>query len=227
MKPLTNAMATTGLLLTAALATPILNAQAVRFDDLLAGALSAGWTVGMTHKGGPPKWEILNDPSAPSPSKVLAQTSTDSTGSRFPFAIYGGATPKDGWVSVRFKAVAGKGDQAAGLVWRFRDADNYYLVRANALEDNVVLYKVEKGERISLVPKGKPSQTYGVKQTIPKLAWHTLKVDFHGTMFTVSLNGRQIMEVMDTTFAAAGKTGVWTKADSVTYFDDFQVMEQK
>ena len=144
MKPLTNAMATTGLLLPAALATPIMNAQAIRFDDLPAGALSAGWTVGMTHKGGPP-----------SPSRVLAQTSTDSTGSRFPFAIYGGATPKDGWVSVRFKAVAGKGDQAAGLVWRFRDADNYYLVRANALEDNVVLYKVEKGERISLVPKGK------------------------------------------------------------------------
>ena len=198
-------------------------AETVHFDA--AGGVPTGWTTGMTHKGGAPKWEIVRDASAPSAPGALAQTSTDSTGGRFPFAIYERASLRDGSVSVRFKAVSGKVDQAAGLVWRFRDADNYYLVRANALENNVVLYKVEKGERISLAPKGTPSKTYGVKQPVPKQTWSTLRVDFTGKLFIVFFNGQKIMEVEDSTFLEPGKTGVWTKADSVTYFDDFEVLE--
>src|SRR5258708_4412526 len=128
------------------LASATMYAQLISFDNSPVGALTGEWTVGMTHKGGPPKWEILSDSTAPSKPNVLAQTSTDSTGGRFPFAVYNGATVKDGSVSVRFKTISGGTDQAAGIVWRFRDADNYYLVRANALENNVVLYKVEKSE---------------------------------------------------------------------------------
>jgi hypothetical protein len=198
-------------------------AQQIRFDNSPAGPLSAEWSVGMTHKGGPPKWEILRDASAPSTPNVLGQTSTDKTGGRFPFAVYNPASPKDGSVSVRFKTISGKVDQAAGLVWRFRDADNYYIVRANALEDNVVLYKVEKGERIALAPRNMPSRTYGVKHTVPKQKWNTLKVEFKGAVFAVFFDGQKIMEVEDSTFSEAGKTGLWTKADSVVYFDDFQV----
>lgn len=197
--------------------------QTIRFDDASAGTMPQGWSSGMTHQGGAPRWEVVRDPSAPSPTAVLAQTSEDSTGGRFPFAVFDGASFTDGSVSVRFKAISGKVDQAAGLMWRFRDADNYYIVRANALEDNVVLYKVEKGERVSLAPKGTPSKTYGVKHTISKRAWNTLRVDFAGPNFVVSLNGEKVMEVADSTFQAAGKTGVWTKADSVIYFDDFTV----
>ena len=200
-----------------------LSGQTVRFDDGQSGQPPKGWTTGMTHQGGAPKWEILRDPSAPSPANVLAQTSTDSTGGRFPFAVFDGVSLKDGSVSVRFKAVSGNVDQAAGVVWRFRDAGNYYIVRANALEDNVVLYKVENGERVSLAPKGMPSKTYGVKRTVGRQVWSTLKVDFKGSAFTVSLNGEKIMEVEDKTFSGAGKAGVWTKADSVIYFDDFTV----
>jgi hypothetical protein len=203
------------------LAAGALSAQSISFQDATLGALPPGWTSGMTHKGGPPKWEVVRDGSV----NVLAQTSSDRTGGRFPFAVYDGASFKDGSVSVRFKAVSGRVDQAAGLVWRFRDADNYYIVRANALEDNVVLYKVEKGERISLAPKGTPSKTYGVKQTIAKQAWNTLKVDFRGGTFAVSFNGAKIMEVEDTSFTGAGKTGVWTKADSVIYFNDFTIQK--
>ncbi len=209
------------LLISSLAAAMSAHAQAIHFDDSAPGTLPKGWTAGMTHKGGAPKWEVTRDPSAPSPSLVLAQTSTDSTGGRFPFAVFDGASFVDGSVSVRFKAVSGKVDQAAGLMWRFRDADNYYLVRANALEDNVVLYKVEKGERISLAPKGTPSKTYGVKHAIPKQVWNTLQVEFAGPNFAVSLNGEKIMEVADSTFTGPGKTGLWTKADSVTYFDDF------
>lgn len=198
--------------------------QTIRFDEGQAGQPPKGWSTGMTHKGGAPRWELLRDTSAPSSPNVLAQTSTDSTGGRFPFAVFDGVSPKDGSVSVRFKAVSGRVDQAAGLVWRFRDADNYYIVRANALEDNVVLYKVENGERVSLAPKGLPSKTYGVKHTVGKQVWSTMRVEFRGSVFTVSLNGEKVMEVEDKTFTGAGKTGVWTKADSVIYFDDFEVV---
>ena len=85
------------------------------------------------------------------------------------------------------------------------------------------MYKVEKGERIALAPKGTPSKTYGVKHRVPKQTWNTLSVAFQGNAFTVSFDGQKLFEVDDSTFAAAGKVGLWTKADSVTYFDDFQI----
>jgi hypothetical protein len=175
----------------------------------------------MTHEGGAPKWEIIADASAPSRPNVLAQTSTDNTSGRFPLAIYEKAVFANGSVSVRFKPVSGERDQAAGIVWRYKDPDNYYIVRANALENNVVLYKVEAGKRISLEPKGTPSKTYGVKHKVPKDTWSVLKVEFNGPNFSVFFDGMKIMEVQDATFPSAGKAGLWTKADSVTYFDDF------
>ena len=180
----------------------------------------------MTHQGGAPKWEVLADDTAPSKPNVLAQTSTDRTAGRFPLAIWDGAEVKDGRLSVQFKTVSGTADQAAGLVWRYRDANNYYIVRANALEDNVVLYKVVNGERASLAPKGAVSNAYGVKHKIPKRTWVTLSLDFQGNLFTVSIDGEKLFDVEDATFSGPGKTGLWTKADSVTYFDDFQVIDR-
>jgi hypothetical protein len=198
-------------------------AEMINFDTADSGTTPAGWTVAMTHKGGPPKWQIVKDASAPSKPNVFAQISDDRTAGRFPLAIYQKATLKAGILSVKFKAISGTADQAAGLVWRFRDPDNYYIVRANALENNVVLYKVEKGQRLALAPKGTPSKTYGVKHPVPKQTWCTLSVSFESKVFIVSLNGERLFEVDDSTFAEAGKTGLWTKADSVTYFDDFQI----
>lgn len=198
-------------------------AQTITFDSAKAGSVAPDWSVAMTHDGGPPKWEVVNDPSAPSKPNVFAQLSADKTSGRFPLAIYEKAVLLNGTVTVRFKTISGERDQAAGLVWRYKDPDNYYIVRANALEDNVVLYKVEDGKRISLAPKGTPSRTYGVRHKVPKAAWCTLTVSFHGPRFEVFFGGAKIMEVEDPTFTAAGKTGLWTKADSVTYFDDFRI----
>jgi hypothetical protein len=124
---------------------------------------------------------------------------------------------------VRFKAVSGKVDQAAGLVWRYRDENNYYLVRANALEDNVVLYKVENGKRTDLPVKGE-GRTYGKKAEVPNAQWSALRVVVNGPLFQVYFNGSKLYEVEDTTFTQAGKVGVWTKADSVTQFDDLTVV---
>jgi len=175
----------------------------------------------MTHEGGAPRWEIVRDESAPSPPFVFAQLSSDSTAGRFPLAIWERAAITDGSVSVAFKTVSGTVDQAAGVVWRYQDPNNYYIVRANALESNVVLYKVENGVRLSVAPKGLPSRSYGITHDIPRGRWNRLKVDFQGTVFTVFLNGERLFEAEDRTFTKAGKTGLWTKADSVTYFNEF------
>ncbi len=208
-----------------ALAFPICPAQTINFDRAQTGSVPDGWTIAMTHQGGAPKWEVLKDGSAPSKPNVFAQISSDRTAGRFPLAIWDRASLKDGALSVKFKAMSGTVDQGAGLVWRYRDANNYYIVRANALEDNVVLYKVQNGERVSLAPKGAVSNAYGVKHKVPKQAWATLSVTFHGRVFTVRLDGEKMFDVEDTSFAGVGKTGLWTKADSVIYFDDFLVVD--
>jgi hypothetical protein len=177
----------------------------------------------MTHSGGAPRWLVIKDPATHGNPKVLAQLSDDATRSRFPLAIDREASFQDGTISVSFRAVSGKIDQGAGLVWRFIDADNYYVARANALEDNVVLYKVEKGIRTPLSAKGTPPGTYGVNHKVAPLLWHRLSVSFHGGNFSVSLNDEKLFEVEDGTFSGEGKTGLWTKADSVIYFRDFRI----
>ena len=151
---------------------------------------------------------------------MVRQVSDDDTSYRFPVLVAEEADTVDGTLSVRFKAISGRVDQAAGLVWRYLDENNYYVVRANALEDNVVLYKIEKGKRSSLAPKGTPARTYGVDQDVPADQWNTLTVRFKGPLFTVWLDGTQLFQVEDQTFAQAGRVGLWTKADSVTAFDD-------
>ena len=198
-------------------------AAVITFDRSIPGEVPAGWTVAMTHQGAAPQWQVLRDESGPKPRFVLAQTSRDKTAGRFPLAIWQGATIRNGEVSVAFKAVDGVVDQAAGIVWRYQDPNNYYIVRANALENNVVLYKVENGVRLSIAPKGLPSRSYGVKHDIPSGLWNTLRVTFTDGSFTVFLKGERLFETEDGTFANAGKVGLWTKADSLTYFDDFTV----
>jgi hypothetical protein len=197
-------------------------AQAIDFESSDVGKLPSGWSVAMTSEGGAPRWAIERDPSSPAGEKVLAQLSDDRTSGRFPLAIYDGAETTNGEISVRFKPISGRIDQAAGLVWRYRDANNYYIVRANARENNVVLYKVENGRRTSLGTLGR-ADDYGVKHTVPAQQWSTLGVAFRGSRFTVSFDGEKLFEVEDSTFAGAGKAGLWTKADSVTYFDGFEI----
>jgi hypothetical protein len=136
--------------------------------------------------------------------------------------VHAGIKTKDADISVKFKLVAGKKDQAAGLVWRYLDKDNYYVVRANALESNVVLYKVQNGKRQDLPLKG-AGRTHGKTAKVPAGQWSTLRVTAKANLFTVYLNGAQLYEVEDTTFTETGKIGLWTKADSVTYFDDLKV----
>jgi len=131
-----------------------------------------------------------------------------------------GTEIRDGYAEVKFRALAGSKDRAGGIVWRALDANNYYVVRANALEDNVVLYKTVDGKRSPLDIVGRTGG-YGVKVAVPSEQWHTLRVDFAGPRFTVTFNGKRMFEVDDMTFTGPGMVGLWTKADSVTVFDGF------
>jgi hypothetical protein len=203
------------LLMSSLITTTAVAADTVNFDDAKAGEAPAGWTTTKTGKGDP-KWTVEKDDTAPSEPNVLKQ-SGEAT---YPLCIKSDTALKDGFVEVKFKSVSGKADQAAGVIWRCQDADNYYVCRANALEDNVVLYKTEKGKRSSLEIVGRKGG-YGVDAAVPKAQWHTLRVEFAGNQFSVLLNGRKLFTVEDETFRDAGKVGVWTKADSVMLFDDF------
>ena len=187
----------------------------ITFDETNPGELPKGWEAGITGKG-KAKWEVVSDDTAPSRPNVLKQ-SGEAT---FAWAAKTDEKIKDGFVEVKFKPVNGKEDQAGGIVFRFKDANNYYIVRANALEDNVVLYKTVDGKRSSLQVKGR-TFGYGVDTKVPSRKWSTLRVEFRADLFTVFLNGKKLFEVEDGTFKEAGAVGVWTKADSVTLFDDF------
>jgi hypothetical protein len=187
----------------------------IDFDSDRPGAPPKGWTLTMTGRGAP-KWTVERDDTAAPKGQVLKQSGTAT----FPLALKDGTSIKDGFVETKLKPVSGSEDRAGGLVWRAKDANNYYVVRANALEDNVVLYKTVNGVRRSLDIVGREGG-YGVKIAVPADQWHSLRVAFSGARFQVTFNGQRLFEVEDSTFTEAGMVGLWTKADSVTSFSAF------
>ena len=192
------------------------------FENETAGKLPQGWTQYFTGTGTKTDWKIADDNG----NKVLAQLSEENIEGHFNEIVYNGFNLKNVEMEVRIKGFKGKMDKGGGFVWRFIDKNNHYILRENPEEDNVVLYKMEKGVRsdLPLVGKGK---TYGVKVPPLGLDWNTLKVTVKDDLFTVYLNGKELFKVKDSTFTNAGKIGLWTKADAVSYFDDFKVKELK
>jgi len=181
--------------------------ETVNFDKAEAGKPPGGWTATQTGTG-QAKWEVVADATAPSRPNVLKQSGQAT----YPVALKDDTNLKDGFVEVKFKALSGREDQAGGLVWRARDANNYYVARANALENNVTIYHTIDGRR---------TEKKRARMTVAANQWHTLRVEFEGAHFIVRLNGQTALEWDDQTFKEGGKLGVWTKADSVTEFDDF------
>jgi 3-keto-disaccharide hydrolase len=195
--------------------------HAVSFESTQIGATPEGWTSTLTGSGDP-KWTVESDRTAPSKLTVLRQSGRAT----YPLLLKNDTNIRDGFVEMKFKAISGSQDRAAGIVWRAKDANNYYVVRANALEDNVVLYKTVNGVRSSLDIVGRKGG-YGTDVPVPASTWHTLRIDFKASRFSVSFNGKQLFEVEDSTFTDAGKVGLWTKADSVTLFDEVIYGETK
>lgn len=177
------------------------------FESMQVGAPPAGFTTGLTGGGTPPRWVVIVDPSG---HKMLAETSRDTTDYRFPYAVLDGLTMKDGTVSTRFRPVEGRVDQAAGVVMRFADSGNYYVARANALEGNVRLYRVVRGRR---------EQFAGANARVPHGQWQVLSLRAEDSRFTVALDGKALFSATDSTLREAGRVGLWTKADSLCWFD--------
>jgi hypothetical protein len=171
------------------------------------------FTLWRTGSGAAPEWRVVADPSAAA-QQAIAQISTDTTDYRFPLAVYQWISAKDVDVVVRFKSVAGTVDQAGGIAIRLTSPDDYYVVRANALEDNVRFYRVVKGRREDI--KGADTKVAGNQ-------WHTLGLRAEGERFTVSFDGKTLFTAEDKTLAKAGKVALWTKADSVTHFDTIAI----
>src|SRR6266446_2346662 len=187
---------------------------AYNFDGDTAGQMPAKFHGAKTGGGAPEKWVVTADPIAPSKPNVIAQTSTDQTDYRFPLLISDEGSFQDLDVSVKFKAVSGNIDRAGGLVFRLNDPNNYYIVRANALENNYRLYHVVNGRR---------SQFAGANLKVTSGEWHELRVEAVGNKITCYYDGSKKIEATDGTFRDVGKIGLWTKADSVTSFDDLKV----
>jgi hypothetical protein len=186
-------------------------AETKTFEADVVGQPPAGWTCGATGRG-TPKWSVEVDPTSPSGGKVLRQ----SGAATFPWCVRADAVLSDGWVEVKFKPISGKEDQAGGVVWRWKDGDNYYVARANALENNVSLYYTARGIRKTLKYVDAP---------VAPGQWHTLRVDFTGSRIGVSLDGKRYIDFDDSHIVGSGAVGVWTKADSVTAFDSFGYRE--
>jgi hypothetical protein len=208
------------VILAVALAPVIANALAQSgrrvwsFDQDPIGKMPSGFTSALTGRGTIGRWEVVKDDSAPSRPNVLAQTSTDSTDYRFPLAIAEDTSYNDLSLSVKFKTISGKVDQGAGLVFRLEDKDNYYIVRANALENNYRLYRVVEGRRV---------QFAAANFKVTSNAWHEIKVEARAREFKCYYDGQLKITAQDGAFKEAGQIGLWTKADSVIYFDDFTV----
>ena len=182
------------------------------FEKDEVGKPPRGFSFALTGQGKAGVWLVRKDDQAH--GNVLVQTDADSTGYRFPVAVYDAVTAKDVDLSVQFKAISGKGDQGAGLVWRYRDQNNYYVTRCNALEDNCTIYRVVNGRRREFL-------NHNVK--VPSNVWHSIKVEATADHFVVTYDGAKVLDAKDGTFKETGKVGLWTKADSVIAFDGFSI----
>ncbi len=183
------------------------------FESDAVGAPPVGFEFGRTGSGAEGKWVVRVEKEGTA-NHVLVQESADKTDYRFPVAVLKEGSYKDVSLSVRARPLSGEVDQGFGLVWRYRDAKNYYITRCNALEDNCRIYHVVDGNR---------RQFGGQNIKVAKNTWHTLKLDAVGNHFVVTYDGNRVFDGTDDTFKEAGKVGLWTKADSVIEFDDFTV----
>ncbi len=197
--------------------TPAGEWRAWNFDQVPEGQLPSGVTAQKTGSGTLPKWQVLADPTAPSPPNVVAQRSKENSGEHFNLAVVEDSDYQDLELEVRFKAVKGAEDQGGGLIWRYQDPDNYYIARANPLEDNFRIYRVVRGSR---------RQLKGVYIKVASGIWHTMRIVAKDDRVECFYDDKKYLEVRDATFRR-GKIGLWTKADAVTHFDDLRVRSIK
>ncbi len=186
------------------------------FEDVAVGKLPKGWKVEATNPAGSlATWKVVTEPNAPDGKKVFALTSTNHTNNgTYNLCWTNSVKFLDGEIDVKVKGNTGKKDQGGGPIWRVKDKDNYYICRANPLEDNLRVYYVKDGKR---------SQLASANVEIPTGKWHEIEIEHRGNHIVCSFNDKKLLEVDDDTFTKAGGVGLWTKADAATSFDEFEV----
>jgi hypothetical protein len=195
--------------------TAPLCAETITFEMDAVGSPPQDFEFRRTGEGGPGRWALVKDETAQA-RVALEQTSTEATDYRFPLAIYKPISGNNVEVAARFKPVAGRVDRAGGIAVRLMTPGDYYVVRANALENNVRFYRVLKGKR---------EQLAGAKTKVTANEWHTLALRAEGDRFTVSFDGEQLFTATHETFKEPGKVALWTKADSVTRIDRLDIRQ--
>ena len=218
-------MKTTATLL-ATLSLPFFSAININFDSAKLGELPDGWTSTLTNSGEPPRWFVLRDPNAPSRPNVLALDSKADP-YRYPLCLFDKVTCLDGEVSVKLKIISGRDGQDAGVVFRAADSSNYYLVRASAREHNIAMFRVIDARLEPVRVKGAPAGTVGVLHPIKIGDWNLLRVTYKGNQTTVYFNHRKVFDAVDSALKTPGRAGVWTKADTLAYFDDFRIDKKR
>ena len=187
------------------------------FENNKVGFLPKDWEEAKTGQGPGSLWKVVADESAPTGSQALAQLSSEGPRPLFNLCVARNSSYRNIDLSVSFNAVCGVIDQGGGPVWRYQDADNYYIARANPLESNYRVYKVVHGKRVQLA---------SADVEVPAGRWHVLRVVHEGDEIRCYLNGKPLLQAADTAIRTEGRVGLWTKADAVTSFGYLKVMEK-
>jgi hypothetical protein len=197
-------------------------ADSVNFDSVPPGTPPPNWTF-VSRAANPVRWAVRHDSTAPSRGNVLEKATPGTSDTDNPAAIFDKEICRDGDLSVKFRIDAGVRAKTAGLVWRYQDADNYYLLHFSVEESNIVLFRVRNG-RYQVVPlTGTKPGTFGVAHELRTGQWYVAKVVFRGPKISVFFGNRRLFEAADSEITAPGKTGLWTRGRTTASFDDFRI----
>jgi hypothetical protein len=202
-------------------------ADSLDFDKAQPGAAPPDWSFATTHHGQPGHWVVHPDVGAPSAPNVFAQLAADRAPLRYALALYDKGYCKNGDLSAEMKIISGKATQTGGLIWRYQDPNNYYLLTISADEDTIAVLKVQDGRPIPVAKLGPGLKAFQVSHKIEPQEWNVLRVTFQATKMTVYFDHRKVMDAEDTTFLKPGKTGLWTRGDTIAYFDNFRIEKHK
>jgi hypothetical protein len=197
------------------------------FDKAQPGMAPPDWSFATTHRGMPGRWVVHPDVGAPSSPNVFAQLEADKAPFRYALALYDKGYCKNGDLSAEMKIISGKSTQTGGLVWRYQDNNNFYLLTISADEDTIALLKIQDGRPTPVAKLGPGLKAFQVTHKIEPQEWNVLRVTFQGTHMTVYFDHRKVMDAEDTSILKPGKTGLWTRGDTIAYFDNFRIERHK
>lgn len=197
--------------------------ERVDFDKAWAGGMPPFWAAAETHAGPPPRWEIVVDKTAPSRKNVFAQVSPSGRENEFALAVFDKVICRDGDLSVKFKITGGRDAKTAGIVWRYQDPNNYYVLEFSADQHRMSFIRVQNGESKTIPITSGKALVQSLAHDMTAGQWYVARVSFRGEKIRVSFGNRLLFEASDASLSREGKTGLWTRAGTQAQFDDFRI----